>query len=39
MMTNLLSHVNLLAVTSEQRVLGSRVSCHRVRGRLGWLLP
>ena len=22
------------SVTSEQRVLGSRVSCHRVRGRL-----
>ena len=25
---------NYSSITSEQRVLGSRVSCHRVRGRL-----
>ena len=30
----LLSSREFMSVTSEQRVLGSRVSCHRVRGRL-----
>lgn len=30
----LLSSREFVSVTSEQRVLGSRVSCHRVRGRL-----